>query len=281
VLTILDGDLPKREITLGREDLMTPGSIVYSPTSKSVQFRLDVYGETQKATESVRSIKGGPLLAAIIPSPTPGPVRTGASGASGAGRAGQSYPEAGSEPAFKPSKTFTLPDPAPPTGEQTDLLAPEPGTPIVAHDLGQPVSVPGIGAVRTPPPPTPRPTVPLHPAPVSAAISPIPLPAPRTPPRTETTSGFIAPKATRQAQPVIPPAMRTMVNRNAEVRVKVTIDAAGKVRRADIVSSTAPVLSGSAISAAHLWRFEPARLDGKAVESSVVLTFAFQVSNSN
>lgn len=60
VLTIVDGDLPKREIRLSAEDLRTPGSIIYAPLSQSIQFRLEVQGATQRANECVLSIKAAP-----------------------------------------------------------------------------------------------------------------------------------------------------------------------------------------------------------------------------
>lgn len=64
-LTILDGDIGTREIPLADEDLRATGSIVYSPISERVRFRLNINGLTEDVSETVLSIKGRSSVQAI------------------------------------------------------------------------------------------------------------------------------------------------------------------------------------------------------------------------
>jgi len=63
------------------------------------------------------------------------------------------------------------------------------------------------------------------------------------------------------------------------VRVKVNVDAAGKVIAAAPVAGGGPVpqaLADSTISAVKRWQFEPARRGGDKVPSDIVLSFTFR-----
>jgi TonB family protein len=63
------------------------------------------------------------------------------------------------------------------------------------------------------------------------------------------------------------------------VRVKVNVDATGKVIAAEPVVGGSPVpeaLADSTISAVKRWEFEPARRGGDKVPGDIVLSFTFR-----
>jgi len=69
-----------------------------------------------------------------------------------------------------------------------------------------------------------------------------------------------------------------MISSEIEVEVKVLIDEAGRVLKADPVPQRTPVSSsliGAARNAALLWRFEPAKRGGHPVQSEMILKFRF------
>jgi outer membrane biosynthesis protein TonB len=69
-----------------------------------------------------------------------------------------------------------------------------------------------------------------------------------------------------------------MIPSEIEVEVKVLIDEAGRVLKAEPVSQPAPVsafLIGAARNAALLWRFEPAKRAGRPVQSEMIIKFRF------
>jgi TonB family protein len=75
--------------------------------------------------------------------------------------------------------------------------------------------------------------------------------------------------------------VKGMVTREVVVHVRVVVDAAGRVTAAEPVPGKGAVsgfLGNSAATAAKLWRFDPARADGKPVPSEVVLVFRFAPS---
>jgi Gram-negative bacterial TonB protein C-terminal len=114
-----------------------------------------------------------------------------------------------------------------------------------------------------------------HDAPPVAAHAPkAPPAAPSTPARR------IEPKVIHRAPPVIAAGVRPRLTSPVALDVRVAIDARGRV------TSAAPVvkprkgletyLAGTAVKAARLWRFEPARENGKPVAGAQTLHFVFQ-----
>jgi hypothetical protein len=105
-----------------------------------------------------------------------------------------------------------------------------------------------------------------------AAVAPL---APSAPPARRTE-----PKVIHRAPPVIAAGIRPRLTSPVGLDVRVAIDAHGRV------TSAAPVvkprkgldayLAGAAVKAARLWRFEPARENGKAVAGVQTLHFVFQ-----
>jgi protein TonB len=90
---------------------------------------------------------------------------------------------------------------------------------------------------------------------------------------------YVAPIPVRKVSPTVPVGLRSLIQDGTSVEVKVMIDAEGEVIRAtpvDASSAGRKLLSPSAVQAAMLWRFEPARRNGQPVGSETTLTFSFE-----
>jgi protein TonB len=62
------------------------------------------------------------------------------------------------------------------------------------------------------------------------------------------------------------------------VTIKCTIDIQGNVTSTEVVKSSDKAFDSFAISAVTKWRFKPAQLDGKSIESKVVIPIKFVAS---
>ena len=84
-------------------------------------------------------------------------------------------------------------------------------------------------------------------------------------------------KRTRYVAPVYPRAALED-NVSGEVRVRITVDAEGKVTDTVILESTpAGVFDDAALAAVRRWRFKPAEVDGRPVESSSIQSLLFRL----
>jgi protein TonB len=83
-------------------------------------------------------------------------------------------------------------------------------------------------------------------------------------------------KRTRYVEPVYPKdALKNGVR--GDVRLRITVDTDGRVKLAEVISSSPPgVFEESALTAVRRWRFRPIEVDGKPVEASVMTTVVFQ-----
>lgn len=107
-------------------------------------------------------------------------------------------------------------------------------------------------------------------------VPPTPTPKPKP---VEPSLPYTPPSAIRQSAPVVPENVRRGISGDVVVRVRVNVDAAGKVIAAEPVSPDGPVaeaLAGSAITAVKRWQFEPARRGGDKVAGDIVLSFTFR-----
>ena len=89
---------------------------------------------------------------------------------------------------------------------------------------------------------------------------------------------YVPPKPVRQVQPVLPYNVKSMVISRARVQVRLSIDERGKVVSAIPLASdqaSGSLLTAAALTAARLWRFEPARRNTHAVASEFMVTFDF------
>jgi TonB family protein len=117
----------------------------------------------------------------------------------------------------------------------------------------------------------------------AAAVTPAPAPAKlpqSTPPQAAKVVRRTEPKAIHRAPPVVASGIRPRITGTIAIDVRVHISEQGRV------TSAAPVvkprqgldsyLSASAVQAARLWRFEPARENGKPVPGTQTIHFVFQ-----
>jgi hypothetical protein len=102
-----------------------------------------------------------------------------------------------------------------------------------------------------------------------------------TPPQLEAPPqpiSYVAPVPVRKVSPTVPMNLRSLVRNDTSIEVKVSIDSEGKVMAAtpaNTSGSSQKLLSPSAVQAAMLWRFEPARRNGQPVDSQTILKFDF------
>lgn len=112
-----------------------------------------------------------------------------------------------------------------------------------------------------------------------------PKSTPPTPPvapvrHTEPKAIRSEPRVIHRAPPVIAAGVRPRLTTPVALDVRVEIDARGRVTSAAPVvkprKSLEAYLAGTAVKAARLWRFEPARENGKPVAGTQTLHFVFQ-----
>jgi protein TonB len=256
------------------------GSIVYSPSSSDIVFRMEVTGsdQTKTTSESVRVLR-------TRPSPMPEP-----------------------EQQAQGSKGAPAPSPAKPTGASIDAAAPDsasgrepaaqaeirpstaPARPFNADSLSQrlrparPTDMPdapeagrgneavsaavAVGMNSMPPPlltsASPAPAAASQSAPVQAAS------AARTSTRSESV---------QQAQLISRknpeyPSIAKQASAHGEVVLTAVIGVDGKVKEVKVVSGH-PLLRNAAVTAVKQWVYSPTILNGKPVESEsqIVLNF--------
>jgi TonB family protein len=83
-------------------------------------------------------------------------------------------------------------------------------------------------------------------------------------------------KRTRFVAPTYPPQALSR-GLEGEVRVRITVDTAGRVSDAEVLSGTPPgIFDQAALNAVRKWRFEPVVKGGRPIEASVATTIRFQ-----
>jgi TonB family protein len=95
----------------------------------------------------------------------------------------------------------------------------------------------------------------------------------------EVSLPYTPPSAIRQLAPIVSDKIRRSITGEVVVRVKVSVDAAGKVIAAEPVAGGSLIpeaLADSTISAVKRWQFEPARRGGDKVPGDIVLSFTFR-----
>ncbi len=263
VLYIRDG-VVDRSYDVDVTQLKT-GTVFYTPLSGDVQFRLEVYGAGE-----LPAIASARVLSAALPPPLP------LAGAPPADEAGAALA------AMEKATTAPLPARREEAGR-----APADGGPRSLYYAYRRTEAPRRQALDAPPllgaakPAAEGPAAVMPPGvrvdappPAPAPARPAPLPA-APPPR---VSDYVAPVVTRRVSPSVPANVRALLRSEARVEVKVAIDETGKVVRAEAVSRTGEMsayLSQAAVNTARLWRFQPARNNGKPVPSEMVLNFRF------
>lgn len=136
--------------------------------------------------------------------------------------------------------------------------APAPA-PVQAQPLVQQLAVIQTPAPVIPPPPTPKPEVPQQPLQAAAKT--------------------ISQASLLKREELIYPALAKREKIAGSVRCEVTIDEKGMVTKVRTIAGH-PVLSAAAEDSIKRWRYNPAKLDGKAVPSSTLVEVNFKpISN--
>jgi hypothetical protein len=111
-----------------------------------------------------------------------------------------------------------------------------------------------------------------------AALVAAPAPAPKAPPPVATR--VTEPRAVHRVPPVVPMSIKPRIKDPISIDVRVHIDAAGRVTSAAPVvkqpSGLHAYLAGRAVEAARLWRFDPARENGRPVPGIDTIHFVFE-----
>jgi hypothetical protein len=90
-------------------------------------------------------------------------------------------------------------------------------------------------------------------------------------------SKLIPSRALRQTHPELPSHLISEIHGEKQIKVKVTIDPEGEVVKSELVSGRSDdEIAAAVLYAARNWTFEPARMDGRAVESKAILRFALR-----
>jgi len=243
ILSIRDGDLQPQELHLELEQLRT-GSVVYSPTNKSVLFQLKVKGRDETKTHET-------TLALPAPKAHLTDVAASRRAAGSSSRNRKSFSPPRSLHDFgKPRRIVLLDTPA-----QATSLFPEASALVEQLAIAQPK------VARLPPPePQQDRTTPHEPQPLPV------IPA------------FVAARPIHELLPNLPHAVRAVVISEVEVRIKVEIDESGRVVRVAPLGSTGPA-SDSIVrvseEAARQWRFAPAMRGNQPAASEVILSFRY------
>jgi protein TonB len=253
------------------------GSIVYSPSSSDIVFRMEVTGsdQTKTTSESVRVLRTRPS-----PMPEPEQQAQGSKGApapspakpTGASiDAGTPGSASGQEPAaqaeIRPSITPAKPFNADSLSQRLRPVRPTdmPDAPEVGRGSEAVSAAVAVGMNSMPPPLLPSassaPAAALQGAPVQAA----------------TTAR--ANEQVQQAQLVLRknpdyPPLAKQAGAHGEVVLTAVIGADGKVKDVKVVQGH-PLLRNAAVAAVKQWVYKPTFLNGKAVESEsrIVLNF--------
>jgi len=270
VLAIGDGDRHEN-IEMDPEQVRT-GSILYPPISQDVSFQMEVTDakRAKTASESLRVLdpRPSPLAAPAAGAPqqqaqngAPVPAAKPADDAAAIPAAAEDVaPEPGAHPGA-PAKPFDMESLASRLRPATPADQPLPEAPAMAR--GGAVNPSGLNAVL----PGAVPVAPAPPRPDGAARS------------STAASGPVAggkvvpPEPIYKKQPEYP-RMARQTGASGIVEVDAIIGTDGRVKNPK-VSKCNPMLQKAAIDAVLEWRYKPAMLDGKLVESSVQIRLNF------
>jgi TonB family protein len=257
LLSIQDGD-QRRDLPLTKDQLLS-SRLVYTRTTDTVHIALETYGEDGSvARENVISMGNTASKAAATSFETT--VNTAA----------RTVP-ALQEKNRTPAREFVAPSrriASPQTENPASLAVVAPPDLTARLDLRQMPSTPQapvIGPAAVPPPPQAtspsqfrtRQSQPIQVAPQIQQRPPVPL---------------------RQVRPVLPDNVKSMLTGRASVKVRIQVDATGRVTGAEPLmtgGSLDKFLSSAAASAARMWTFEPATEGDRRVPSELTVEFTF------
>jgi Gram-negative bacterial TonB protein C-terminal len=245
VLMIDDGTI--RQLALDSV-LVRRGSILYAPTTDRVEVQLTISTAAGPVSESLMVIM--PVAGASRPT-------TRGAEAIPLERAGATAPPAGFGEQRPATRPFALP--ATPLVRKSPAVLDEP--PPLRGNEGGAVSA---MTVTLPQLPAPKP-------PIAVEEERPPAPAYRYEP----------PVITKRVTPSYPPSLRGTVLTATSVEVRVGIDESGNVVTVTPVPqerAAPPTIVKSAVEAARMWKFKPARTNNQPVPSEMILQFRFRPS---
>jgi TonB family protein len=147
------------------------------------------------------------------------------------------------------------------------------------------LSAKSASPVRTPqqaPPiakPAPQPVAnsvqkPNEKKPPASSPAPSPIPVQSAAPATTSSSGVVPGKVLQQILPDAPQKARDTIRGKVRVSVKVHVNESGNVTEASFDSpGPSPYFADRTLAAAQLWKFSPAKIDGRSVPSDWLLRF--------
>jgi TonB family protein len=307
VLLISDGD-HKEEVELDLGQLRN-GSIVYSPVTNDVSFRLEVTDAKQgkSLNESVRVLAGRPSPTPTPPTgqtaipratapageakprqepaqPAPAPAKPeDAVGGNSAG-AGET---ASATPAQPPRTMAPIPVAARGAESLTARISQTANLPLpplvesqatpppvrAAETSAAPAVAPPPAAVKETPKPAPQPPAPGPPVVDTPPLSATQAPAPPEP--LKVGGNVQEAKLIRRTTPVYPPLAR-QARVTGVVRVEATIGKDGKITRVAAVSGP-PLLRQAATDSVRQWIYQPSLLNGQPVEVVTQVDVSFNL----
>jgi periplasmic protein TonB len=265
VLSISDG-AQQENVEMDLSQLRT-GSIVYSPVTSDVVFRMQVTGngQAEPVSETVRVLRTrpSPMPDATANTTVPGPTGARPAAAPAAG----STEQPGAEPANAPAEEKVA------LAQPVKTFRPE----ALAQRLraARPTEIPDAPLVAGTPTGAGVPEVSLGglmPNPVAP-----PPPAPKGEPakKTAVTGGDVQPaQLLRRVSPDFPKLARD-AGANGTVELVATIGTDGHVRNVRALTGN-PLLRGPAMAAVKQWVYRPTILNGQPVESETRVLLEFK-----
>lgn len=171
------------------------------------------------------------------------------------------------------------PKPKPPKPEPVRPEPPRPAPPVPAPaPVPVPAPAPAVTVPETKPAPLPPEPAP-KPAPVPQAPPAPPAPAAPPAPPSKTDVSISASYSASNAKPVYP-TMSKRMSEQGTVVLRVLVKSDGSAGSVEVKSSSGfPRLDQSAVEAVKSWRFNPATLDGKAVDEWYQVPIPFKLQN--
>jgi TonB family protein len=106
--------------------------------------------------------------------------------------------------------------------------------------------------------------------------SPAPAPSKSKAGKMTRTAVLVPGEVVHQVLPDVPQKARDTIQGKVRVKVEVRVDLAGRVEGAKLDSpGTSRYFDDLALQAARLWKFAPAKVDGRDVSSAWILRFEF------
>ena len=162
------------------------------------------------------------------------------------------------------TKPVSKPTPKPPT-------PPPASSPSAAKPTPQPAAP---VAKTVPPPAHPLAQKPIEKKSAASNLAPPPAPIRSATPATTSSSGVVRGRVVQQILPDATQKARDTIRGKVRVSVKVRVDESGSVTQATLDSpGPSQYFADRALKAAQLWKFAPAKSDGRSVPSEWLLRF--------